>query len=285
MRVGETARDVVAVMGRALRSRFARWLRRHALYVFAAVAGALMLGFTGVSAAILLHQPPARAYLIDTPTPTLPVAPTATPRCGTSTTPACPTPPPEWIPLAAQTPQAVLAAVRESGLFNVDRSGNGDYFDVSRLGTPQLVEEYRVPGWYTNHTPLGEFYAIPVLDTSGTTTIAVAQALLNPRTRPSTPRRSSARAVPGGVVNLVSRQAAIADVQAQQHTGLRAGASARLVYIPSDPTIIYRPGIALIGGSPSNPAWLVPGTDGQDHIVGEDGHVFTLTQLEAMAKA
>lgn len=264
-----------------------RWLRRHALYIVAAVAGVLMLSVAGTSAALLLYQRTSPPYEILNPATPLATSPTrivATPSCGTSTTPACPTPGPDWIPIASDTPQAVLAAAKQSTLFTVDRSGDGDYFNLSHIGMPQLISEYRVAGWYTTELPLSQYYAIPVLDDSGTT-VAVAMALLNSaHTAIFVGAINGVDPVPNGAVCPVSRAAAIADVQAQRRTGLRPGATAQLVYIPSDPAIIYRPTTPLASGaSPADPVWRVPGANGQDYVVGTDGHVFSIADLEAMA--
>lgn len=265
------------------------WLHGHALFSAAAIAALLLLSVAGASAALLLYQrtsPPYAALNTQTPIATHASNTSArvqpTPSCGTATTPACPTPGPDWIPIASDTPQAVLDAAKKSVLFNVDRSGDGDYAKFSGVGTPQKVVEYRIAGWYTTDQPLSQFYAIPLLDSSGNT-IAVAQALLNPaHTAINVQAIVGAGPVPNGAVDLVSRDAAISDVQAQRRIGLRAGASAQLVFIPSDPAIIYPPAIPLKGGGPSYPVWRVPGADGQDYIVGEDGRVFSIADLEAM---
>jgi hypothetical protein len=82
---------------------------------------------------------------------------TTQPTCDAPGKPACPAIL-TWIPLKSQAPGDILAAVRQSTLFNVDRSGGGDYIsDLSHLGTPVFVHGLSAPGGPVEP----DFYVIP----------------------------------------------------------------------------------------------------------------------------
>jgi hypothetical protein len=186
---------------------------------------------------------------------------------------------PHWITLRSQAPADILAAVRQSALFTVDRSGTGDYLkDVSHLSAPQLVTELRL----TPTSPGVDSYVVPIRDRAGTT-MGVAVAWLNPAHSAvyvgyirsyDTPQP----AWPGALPRADQAQAAVG---AQRHTSLRAHAQAQLVYFPFDfagqqaGRVHWNAG----GQGPDTPVWLVPGADGQNYIVGTDGHAYTIDEL------
>ena len=76
---------------------------------------------------------------------------TITLKCGTSTTPNCPTAPPdpslEWITIPADTPANVLTAFQLSSIYLLSQNGSGDgRLDLSRPETPVFVRELHAPG-------------------------------------------------------------------------------------------------------------------------------------------
>jgi hypothetical protein len=202
--------------------------------------------------------------------------------CGGAGQAACPGPGNVWIPLRSTSPGDILAAVRKSTLFTEPRGDTGDHaHDLSRLGTPVLVRALQP----TSASPAAvwpDFYVVPILDTHGTTTDA-AEAQLNSG---HTAIHVIAIATytmprPAGAIAELSASAAVTAVEAHAHTTLRGGAQPELVYFPADAqaqqtgAVVWRAG----GEFPADPIWLVPGADGQDHVVGDDGAVYAIGQL------
>ncbi len=208
----------------------------------------------------------------------------STPTCGAPGLAACPASL-RWIPLKSESPADIIAAARKSPLFNVDRSGNGDYVkDLSHLGTPVLVHALHAP----NGIALPDCFVIPVHDGSGAT-MAAAELELNPS-------RSAILVMaivtythphPHDTIPRMSEAAALSAVAAQHHTSLHSSAQPELVYFPINAYAQATGKIVWVSGGeyPADPIWLVPGADGQDHIVGGDGHVYYLKDLPIAAHA
>jgi hypothetical protein len=192
---------------------------------------------------------------------------------------------PQWIALRSQTPADIIAAARQSTLFRVDRSGNGDYVkDLSHLGTPKLVLALRTTGWTAETMP--DFYLIPIHGSTGAT-IATAELSLN-----STHTAIQVVAIitytnplPHDTIGRMSMSQSVSDVTAQRHVALRSSAQPQLVYFPVN-TISQQTGkiIWLNGGeSPADPLWMIPGADGKNYVVGLDGHAYSTTELPLVA--
>lgn len=208
----------------------------------------------------------------------------STPTCGAPGLAACPTSS-RWISLNSESPADIIAAARKSPLFNVDRSGNGDYVkDLSHLGTPVLVHALHAP----NGIVLPDCYVIPVHDGSGAT-MAAAELELNPAHSAILVMAivTYTKAHPHDTIPRMGQGAALSAVATQHHTSLRAGAQPELVYFPVDALAQATGKIVWVSGGeyPGDPIWLVPGADGQDHIVGADGHVYFLKDLPIAAHA
>ena len=196
----------------------------------------------------------------------------------TSATPTTQAASGEWIPLRSTAAADILAAARQSSLFQGDQSESGDHADLSRLGAPVFVRAVQPPGAPAGLYP--DFYVTPVLDASGSATDA-AELELNPT-------RTAIQVVAivtysqphaDGAVASLTASAAIAAVSAQHHTALRSGASPQLVYFPADAAAPQTAAWTGGGVFPADPIWLVPGADGGDHLVGDDGRVYDPDQL------
>ena len=210
--------------------------------------------------------------------PTQPARAQATKTCGFPGLPACPIAQPVWIPLASTAPADIVAAARKSPLIMTVSSGQGDTVDVTRLGTPVLVRAYLI----SSSNPLPDYYDIPARDASGATIGVVLCTLNSQHTAISVDDivgYSSPRSA--GTITTLSAQDAVNAVSSQTHVAPRAGAAAELIYFPFDQMaedtgkINWKAG----GNTPYDPMWLVPGADGQDHLVGSDGHVYAPSQL------
>lgn len=245
------------------RGRIARWLVGNLAYVF--LGGAVVL-FAVVAIAAAQHIPGGTA---EGATDSASAAATA--NAGTG-----------WISLTAQSPRAIIEAARQSSLFNVNRTNGGDYLrDLSRLETPVYVRALRVTGGVT----LPDYYIIPIDDASGRMVGAAELALNSAHTAVqltaiityNTPR-------PHGQLPLVQRSAAVTDLARQRSAALRSNAQPELVYIPIDATALQTGAITWNGGGqyPADPVWVIPGSDGADHVVGTDSHVYAIGDLPVM---
>lgn len=195
-----------------------------------------------------------------------------------ATAPATQTAPGEWIALRSTGAADILAAARQSSLFQEDQSQSGDHADLSRLGAPVLVRAIQPPGAPAGLYP--DFYVAPVLDASGAATDA-AELELNPAHTAIQVVAIVTYSQPhaGGAIASMTASGAVAAVSAQHHSALRAGASPQLVYFPADAAT--QQAAAWTGGGefPADPIWLVPGADGSDHLVGDDGRAYYTSQL------
>jgi hypothetical protein len=66
--------------------------------------------------------------------------------------------------------------------------------------------------------------------------------------------------------------------QAQSHVRLESGARPYLIYAPIDYAAVAT-GKWNGGGAWGTPLWLVPGADGQNRVVADDGKVYLPAQL------
>jgi hypothetical protein len=189
-----------------------------------------------------------------------------------------------WLPLRSTAPGDILAAARGSALFREKRAGSGDPVqDLSRLGTPVLVQPLRPSAVVDGQLVINpDFYVIPILNAAGATS-AAAELELNPAHTAihvialvtyTQPR-------PQGQVAFLQAPVALATVATRSHVALRAGTQPRLVYISLDAQSQVTGQLVWAAGGefPADPLWLVPGADGQAHLVGNDGNVYLPSQV------
>jgi hypothetical protein len=192
-----------------------------------------------------------------------------------------------WLPLRSTAPGDIIAAARGSALFREKRVGSGDLVhDLSRLGTPVLVQPLR-PSAVVDGQPViyPDFYVIPILNAAGATSDAAELELNAPHTAVhvialvtyTQPR-------PQGQVAFLQAPVALATVATRSHVALRAGTQPRLVYISLDAQAQVTGQLVWTAGGefPADPLWLVPGTDGQDYLVGDDGNVYLPSQVPVL---
>lgn len=186
-----------------------------------------------------------------------------------------------WIAIRSTATADLIAAARQSSLFAENRSGSSDYVtDLSRLGTPVFVRPLRRVS--SAHGNLPDFYVIPILNARGETTDA-AELELNPAHTAIHVIAivTYAQPHPLGAIPQLTPQAAATSLEAHHHVKLRSGAQAQLVYFPLDAELQQTGKLVWTSGGefPADPVWLIPGADGQDHIVGDDGAVYLSSQI------
>lgn len=187
-----------------------------------------------------------------------------------------------WIPLTSNSSSAIIAAARKSTLFNVNRKGNGDFLkDLSHLETPILVRALQTPG----SVVMPDYYVIPIDNAKGAM-VGAAELELN-ASHTSVQVTSIVTYTsphPHGQVSHVAKSAALTDLTSQRRVVLRSGAQPQLVYIPIDAALLETGRVTWNGGgtSPTDPVWLIPGADGQNHIVGADGHAYAMSSVPVM---
>lgn len=187
----------------------------------------------------------------------------------------------DWIALRSQAPADILAAARSGQLFQESPAGGGDGApDLSRLGTPVFVQALRPAGVTTDQVP--DFYVVPVLNEAGATTDAVELEL--------NPARSAVREIAivtysspraSGSIAQLGEDQAVQMVASQRHITVQANIHPYLVYFALDPQAQFSQNASWTGGGalPADPIWLVPATDGQAYLAGNDGNVYTVAQL------
>lgn len=204
-----------------------------------------------------------------------PASPAVTLSCGTATTPACPTPSSgNWIPISSDTPAAVLAAFKQSGMYAASLTGKGDGSpDLSRPETPVFERELHIPGGLI----VPDVYVIPFDAADGSLTwfaicninathTAIEAGEIAPGALPNGQPR------PHGQLTPVAASAAAAAVHVQRNIALRAGAQPALVFVVIDATLIETGQVKWTApAGPQNPFWLVPGADGHDYLVDTTG--------------
>lgn len=187
-----------------------------------------------------------------------------------------------WIPLTSSSSSAIIAAARKSELFNVNRKGNGDFLkDLSHLETPILVKALQAPG----SVVMPDYYIIPIDNAAGKMVGAAELELNASHTSVQvTSIVTYTSAHPHGQVSHVAKSAALTDLSAQRGVALRSGVQPQLVYIPIDAAELETGQVVWNGGgtSPTDPVWLIPGADGQNHIVGADGHAYNISSVPLM---
>lgn len=252
------------------RSTRAKSLRRNGWSALFGNASFLLLGLAVIAVVSAL------AVAGCEPGPNTGANPANTARTASPTTQAAPG---EWIPLRSTAAADILAAARQSSLFQEDQSEGGDHADLSRLGTPVFVRAIQPAGAPAGLYP--DFYVIPILGGSGSATDA-AELELNPARTAIQVIAIITYSQPhadGAIARLTAAVAAAA-ASAQRGVSLRAGASPELTYFPADVTAQPQNNAWTGGGEfPADPIWLVPGSDGQSYVVGVDGKVYTLDQL------
>ena len=189
----------------------------------------------------------------------------------------------EWIPLRSQAPADIIAAARQSALFREPRADAGDHaHDLSRLGSPVYVQALRPADMTAAQVP--DFYVVPILNSAGAATDA-AELALNPSHTAvqviaivtyTTPRA-------GGSIAQLKADQAVRAVASQTHASAQAIGQAHLVYFPLDPqwqaTSNGQIAWAAGGAMPADPIWLMSGAGGRQYVAGDDGKVYTATQL------
>lgn len=202
--------------------------------------------------------------------------------CGYPGVPSCSTyTDQQWIPLRSTSPGDIIAAARTSRLFNSVSSGNGDTPSLARLGIPQLVLAFRAN--LTAGSNL-DYYLIPIQDTTDATLGVVMCQVNASRTAISVADIVQwAHSRPAGQITSMSAQSAVAAVQTKHHVGLRVGAAPQFIYFPGSAMAQETGKLTWVSGGeqPYDPVWIVPGADGQQHIVGSDGQVYYASQLPA----
>ncbi len=187
-----------------------------------------------------------------------------------------------WIPLPSNSSSAIIAAARKSALFNVNRKGSGDFLkDLSHLETPVLVRALQAPG----SVVMPDYYVIPIDNAAGKM-VGAAELELN-ASRTSIQVTSIVTYTsphPHGQVSHVAMSSALTDLSSQRRVTPRSGAQPQLVYIPIDAAALETGQVIWNGGgtSPTDPVWLIPGADGQNHIVGADGHAYDMSSVPLM---
>lgn len=206
--------------------------------------------------------------------------------CGTATTPACPSAPGQWIPIASDTPADVFAAFKTSSLYlgiqNSNATGKGDeQYDLSRPETGMFERELHVPGGLV----VPDVYVIPFDNASGAIGYV---AICNINATHTAIEAGEVVAVgtlggqarPRGQLVPISANAAVAAVQAQRGILLRSNSQPSRVFVVVDASLIETGKSSWSGpAGPQNPFWLVPGADGHDYVVDTAGKAYLPTQL------
>ena len=248
--------------------------------ILALAVAVVVVAIAGVE--VFGHQAAIRSEYLATPgpTPTPLRRDVSRPTCGVPGKPACPTPNPGWVSLASTAPGAVLTAMKQTWIFNIDLNDGGDHInDLSHLGTPLLVRGLSPVG-HTNP----DFYALAIMDANGTVTDVGVFELNDDHTALRFTAISSV--TPRYSVAQQASATAVAAVRNQRHVSSGPAASPYLIYISSinasdleTGTIVWHAG----GLGAMDPLWLVPGSDGQNYIFGNDGKVYAQREIPMSA--
>lgn len=188
-----------------------------------------------------------------------------------------------WIPLHSQAPGDIIAAARQSALFHESRADAGDHIrNLSRLGRPVYVQALRPTGVTAAEAP--DFYILPILSQAGAATDA-AELALNPAHTAvqviaivtyTAPR-------PDGSVAALQADQAVRAVASQRQEAAQAIKQPSLAYFPMDPawqtSQTGQPAWTAGGALPADPLWLTTATDGKQYLVGNDGRLYTMSEL------
>ncbi len=236
-----------------------------------ALAAVAVLLLAGCSSSVTTHvtSTPPNATITPTLTPisTVQNTPTRTPTLEPTATEQ------QWIPLASQSPSDIIAAAKQSTIFQDNATGEGDSVSVSRLGTPVYVL-----GLSTSYSAaLPAYYDIPLLSGDSTVIGCIMCELNSTATaiyvgfiaQYGQPRTS-------GSVAQITAQQALAEVSALHHVSPKAGTQPRLIYFPFNQNAEDTGRINWKGGgnSPEDPMWEFVGADGNQHFAGNDGHAY-----------
>jgi hypothetical protein len=187
----------------------------------------------------------------------------------------------DWIPLHSTASADILAAARQSPLLAEGTDDAGSALDLSRLGTPVLVQGLAA----RSGARLPDVYVIALLDRRGRASEA-AEAELNAAHTALHVTAVVTFARPRmAAISTLNAASAVSRVGRARHTTLRAGSTPELVYFPVDAQAQVVGKVRWRGGGeyPADPIWRVPGADGRDYLVGTNGAVYTLDQLPLAA--
>jgi hypothetical protein len=167
--------------------------------------------------------------------------------------------------------------MKSISLFHMNLNDNGDHIhDLSHLGTPLLVRALQPVGAHVS-----DYYVLPVLDTTGATSDVLEYELNADHTSLRfVTVVSYMKPFANGIVQFSAVQASSA-VQTQRHVTATADAQPYLVFFPTnasarqDGTVVWNGG----GDAPDNPIWLIPGVDGVNYVLGNDGKVYAQRDL------
>ena len=165
--------------------------------------------------------------------------------------------------------------MKQTWIFNIDLSDGGDHIhDLSHLGTPLLVRGLAPEGM-----TISDYYVLPIIDAHGAIT-DIGQFELNVA---HTALRFAAITSLDGRYPIVRQtaSAAIAAVRVQRRVTIRAGVQPYLVFFPIDAYDLETGKVVWKAGGlwPGEPLWLVPGSDGQNHLYGNDGKVYAEREI------
>jgi hypothetical protein len=160
-----------------------------------------------------------------------------------------------------------------------EQTGDVQRWDFSHPDTPVFVRDLHAPGdkifpdiWVLPFDlPDGQigFYGFCDINAAHTAIrVDGARSIGTPR--------------PHGQLAVYTSAQAVSRVEALSHVGLKPGARPYLVYAPIDAGLVET-GQAQwsqsAGGGPGSPLWLVPGADGKDRILGDDGRIYFPWQI------
>lgn len=129
-----------------------------------------------------------------------------------------------------------------------------------------------------------DFYIVPILNSAGATTDAAELALNRAHTAVqviaivtyTVPR-------PGGAVAALPADQAVHAVASQRREAAQAISQPYLVYFPLDPAWQTSPNSQATwtagGALPADPVWFVTATDGKQYLAGNDGRLYTASQV------
>ena len=184
-----------------------------------------------------------------------------------------------WTALPDQSPQTIIAAVKQSPLMVTQHATQGDFLtDLSHLGPPAYVI-----GIAANPTKImPSYYIVPVLDGTGTSVgaiVAETNAARNALRDVSIDTYTAPRHT--GIVPQIPA-AQVAAAVAQGHPQLMAaGHAPDLVYFDIDAQALDVGAITWSGGGelPDDPIWRFAGTDGRSYVLTTDRNVAPVTAL------
>ncbi|HKT37585.1 MAG TPA: hypothetical protein VJR48_04390, partial [Ktedonobacterales bacterium] len=169
--------------------------------------------------------------------------------------------------------------MKQTWIFNIDLSDGGDHIhDLSHLGTPLLVRGLAPQG-----IAIADYYVLPIMDAHGVIT-DIGEFELNVT---HTALRFAATTSFDGRYPIVRQSpgAAITAVRVQRHVAMKPGTQPYLVFFPIDAYDLETGKVVWKAGGlwPGEPLWLVPGSDGQNYLYGNDGKVYAQREIPMSA--